>query len=281
MSHFIREQKQRFACFESLGAWWDHLKSGIRNLCINFCSQKRKLVNRKRNRLTRRLISAKRSFANGASSAVSEIRDLESALATLVSREAEGAMIRSPAKWFKEGEKPTSYFFHLEKKRAEKNSFDCLLDAAGLEKTAQDDIESILVEFYNNLFSKDVLDLQTQTELLGDLEFSLSDSERLSCEGEFTTNELLTALNGLQTGNSPRSDGLPAEFYLAFWEDLGDVLTRVLNEDYSSGSVTDSLRGGLLRLVYKRDDKRLPKNWRPISLLTRIIRSPLKQLLSV
>ena len=267
MSSFIREQKQRFACFDSLGAWWDHLKSGIRSLCIDFCSKKRKLANRERNRLTRRLISAKRSFANGASSVVSEIRDLESALASLVSREAEGAMIRSRAKWFEEGEKPSRYFFRLEKKRAEKNSFDCLLDANGVEKTAQGDIESILVDFYKNLFSKDVLDLQTQTELLSDLEFSLSDSERLSCEGEFTTNELLTALNGLQTGKSPGSDGLPTEFYLAFWEDLGDVLTRVLNEDYRSGSLTDSQREGLLRQVYKRDDKRLPKNWRPISLL--------------
>ena len=267
MSNFIREQKQRFACFESLGAWWDHLKSGIRNFCINFCSQKRKLANRERNRLTNCLISAKRRFVNGASSAASEIRNLESALASLVSREAEGAMIRSRAKWFEEGEKPTRYFFRLEKKRAEKNSFDCLLDAAGVEKTAQDDIESILVDFYKNLFTKDVLDLHIQSELLDGLDFSLSDSERLSCEGEFTEDELLTALNGLQTGKSPGSDGLPTEFYLAFWEDLGGVLTRVLNEDYRSGSLTDSQREGLLRLVYKRDDKRLPKNWRPISLL--------------
>jgi len=40
-----------------------------------------------------------------------------------------------------------------------------------------------------------------------------------------------------------------------------------LNERYRLGVLTDSQREGLLRFLYKKDDKRLPKNWRPISLL--------------
>ena len=163
--------------------------------------------------------------------------------------------------------RPTRYFFRLEKKRDEKNSFDCLLDANGLEKTAAADMESILVDFYRKLFAKDALDLRIQASLIDDLEFSLTASECDSCEGDFSSEELFSALKSLQTGKSPGSDGLPAELYIAFWEDLGDVLTLVLNECNRRGSLTDSQRGGLLRLVFKRDDKRLAKNWRPISLL--------------
>ena len=103
--------------------------------------------------------------------------------------------------------------------------------------------------------------------LIDDLEFSLTVSECDSYEGELSSEELFSALNSLQTGKSPGSDGLPTDFYIAFWEDLGDVLTLVLNECYRRGSLTDSQRGGLLRLVFKKDDKRLAKNWRPISLL--------------
>ena len=48
---------------------------------------------------------------------------------------------------------------------------------------------------------------------------------------------------------------------------MGDVLVLVLNERFHIGILTDSQREGLLRLLYKKDDRRLVKNWRPISLL--------------
>ena len=63
------------------------------------------------------------------------------------------------------------------------------------------------------------------------------------------------------------SDGLPPEFYLAFYDDLKDPFLNVLNECFRSGTLTDSQRESHLRLIYKKDDKRLAKNWRPISLL--------------
>ena len=54
--------------------------------------------------------------------------------------------------------------------------------------------------------------MQIQTELIDDLEFSLNDLEREQCEGLFTKEELFLALQGLQTGKSPGSDGLPTKF---------------------------------------------------------------------
>ena len=268
LSSVINRQKSRIADFDSLGAWWDDLKLVIRSTCISYCTRKRQSVNRDRNDLTKRLIRAKGAFHAGDDSVVSEIRDLEGALSSLISREAEGAKIRSRAKWIEEGEKPTRYFFRLEQKRAEKNSFDSVLDSDGVEKTSQSDIESVFVDFYRDLFAKDnSIDMQVQTELIDGLEFSLTDIERAGCEGLFTKDELFSALKGLQTGKTPGSDGLPTEFYLAFWDDLGDFLVLVLNERYRLGVLTCSQRESLLRLLYKKDDKRLPKNWRPISLL--------------
>ena len=119
-------------------------------------------------------------------------------------------------KWFEEGEKPTRYFLRRENQRAAENSFDSLINSQGEETSSQTDMESILVDFYKNLFSKDNLDLHVQQSLIDDLEFTLSDSERVSCEGDLTKDELFMALGGLQTGKSPGSDGLPTEFYKAF-----------------------------------------------------------------
>lgn len=65
----------------------------------------------------------------------------------MISKEAEGARIRSRGQWYEQGEKPTRYSFRLERKRAEKNSFVSLFDNNGIEKTAQSDLENILVDF--------------------------------------------------------------------------------------------------------------------------------------
>ena len=148
----------------------------------------------------------------------------------------------------------------LEQKRAEKNSFTSLFDANGIEKSTQSDIENILVDFYQSLFSKDTsLDMLIQSKLIDDLDLSLTDHERESCKGLFSHEELLSALQGLQTGKSPGSDGPPPEFYLAFYDDLKEPLLNVLNECFCAGTLTDSQRESHIRLIYKKDDKRQAK----------------------
>ena len=268
ISNLILAQKLKIASFPTLGDWWDNLKVLIRKSCISFSVRKWRAVNNSRNILTNQLIRAKRDFHAGVSRDESQIKSLEGAFSSLVLQEAEGAKIRSRAQWIEEGEKPTRFFFRLESKCAAKNSFVSLFDAFGAEKTSQSDIENILTAFYKNLFTKDpTIDMQIQTQIIDDLELSLTDHDRDSCEGAISAGELLFALKGLQTGKAPGSDGLPTEFYLAFWDDLGESLALVLNERFRLGILTDSQWESLLRLIHKKDDKRLPANWRPISLL--------------
>ena len=91
------------------------------------------------------------------------------------------------------------------------------------------------------MFAKDpAIDMQIQTAIIDDLELPLTDHDRDACEGILTTDELFIALKSLQTGKAPSSDGLPTEFYLAFWDDIGDSLGVRL------GVLTDSQRESLL-----------------------------------
>ena len=274
--------KLKIPDFVCLRDWWDSLKIEIRKATVNFCVRERRSQNQNRFVLTKRLIHAKNSFQPSA-----VIADLEGQLSALISKEAEGAKIRSRAQWFEEGEKPTRYFFRLERTRAISNSFSSLFDENGIEKTSQQDLENILTRFYQTLFTSDSLDMQIQTDIIDALEFSLTDHERELCEGLFTLDELFTALKGLQTGKTPGSDGLPTEFYLCFWDDLGELLLSVLNESFHAGSLAKSQYEGLLRLIYKKDERRLPKNWRPISLLntdyklaSKVITERLKKVMS-
>ena len=282
LKRVIADFKLKIQDFVSLRDWWDSLKIEIRKATVSFSVHERRLQNQNRILLTKRLIRAKNSSQPSA-----VIDDLEGQLSTLISKEAEGAKIRSRAQWFEEGEKPTRYFFRLERTRAISNSFSSLFDENGIEKTLQQDLENILTRFYQNLFTRDSLDMQIQTDIIDALEFSLTDYEREICEGLFTLNELSAALRGLQTGKTPGSDGLSTEFYLCFWDDLGELLLSVLNESFHAGSLAKSQYEGLLRLIYKKDERRLPKNWRPISLLntdyklaSKIITERLKKVMS-
>ena len=111
-----------------------------------------------------------------------------------------------------------------------KTIFWNLFNESGEEKFLHNDIELILVDFYKALFFKDSLNMQIQTKIVNDLDLSVSDLEREQCKGLFTKEELSAALKGLQTGKSPGSDGLPFEFYSAFWDLLCDPLLSVLND---------------------------------------------------
>ena len=130
------------------------------------------------NSLSKRFLRAKSAVFAGAPDQISNVNKLESALEAIIDSECEGARIRSRARWIEEGEKPTRFFFRLERKRAEKDNFESLPNESGEEKFSHDDLELVLVNFYKALLSKDCLNMQIQTEIIHDLDLSLSDAER-------------------------------------------------------------------------------------------------------
>ena len=108
LKRVIVDFKLKIPEFVSLRDWWDSLKIAIRKATVNFSVRERRLQNQNRIVLTKHLIRAKNSSQPSA-----VIDDLEGQLSALISKEAEGAKIRSCAQWFEEGEKPTRYFFIL------------------------------------------------------------------------------------------------------------------------------------------------------------------------
>ena len=110
-------------------------------------------------------------------------------------------------------------------------------------------------------------DLAVQSTLLDQLSLSLSSQQAGTCDGYNSPGEAYAALSGMAKSKSPRSDGFPAEFYLAFWDVLGTDLVEVFNASFDSGSLPLSQRGALISLIFKKGNRLEHKNWRPISLL--------------
>ena len=147
MTSLITTEKEKIPVFTSLGAWWDNLKIQIHRTCIDFSSRKRKKLLSERNSLTKRLLRAKLAVFAGDRDQISNVNKLESVLEVVINNECEGAKIRSRVRWIEEGEKPTRFFFRLERKRAEKSIFESLFNESGEEKFSHNEIELILVDF--------------------------------------------------------------------------------------------------------------------------------------
>ena len=58
----------------------------------------------------------------------------------------------------------------------------------------------------------------------------------------------------MSSGKSPGADGLPVEFYRRFWSLLGQDLIDVLNNSFTHGSLSDTQRQGILRLLFKKNN---------------------------
>ncbi len=88
------------------------------------------------------------------------------------------------------------------------------------------------------------------------------------CEGEITRVELLAALKETGNNKSPGIDGIPADFYKMFWNELGNHMLETINYIYHKGEMSVNHRKGVISLIPKKDrDTTFLKNWRPITLL--------------
>ena len=55
------------------------------------------------------------------------------------------------------------------------------------------------------------------------------------------------------TEKTPGTDGLPAEFYEVFWNDIFAILIRALNYAYETGQLSVTQRKGIIKLIPKKD----------------------------
>ena len=125
-------------------------------------------------------------------------------------------------------------------------------------------------DFYMNLFkNKCNPSSENCREFLTDLPMKyLNVEQKRLCEQPLSIDELENALMEMSEQKSPGNDGLPPEFYKKCWNVIKTHFFASVVQAKLRGELSASQRQAIIRLIEKKDkDKKLIKNWRPISLL--------------
>ena len=182
----------------------------------------------------------------------------------------QGTMMGSESRWYSEGEKNTKYFLNLEKRHFNKKAIKSLQLADNSIIKRDSEILKEAESFYRQLYSSS----PQVDDTYGNIFFPekntvmLDEQAQNECEGLLTEAECLESLKSVESNKSPGSDGLSAEFYEVFWNDVHHYLLNALNCAYAKGLLTVTQRRGLITLLPKKEQtgqflKELETNYPP------------------
>jgi exonuclease III len=268
----IKETQNLYESDMSPTQLWEIIKYEIKKRSINYGAIKKKETNKEMYNIEKELNVYDKLADILDSSIVNEnIEILKLKLQELQQIRTEGILLRAKARWVADGEKNTKYFFGLEKRNYLNKTINRLVDQNGTEIVDAQDILKTEKQYYETLYTEPPNYNTTDHEQLffpSESEVKLTENEKNTCEGKISNTECKNVIKTFQNGKSPGTDGLPAEFYKIFWNDIGNLVTNAFNHAYGQGEMTTSQKQSIITLLPKKDkDTSSLSNWRPISLL--------------
>ena len=191
---------------------------------------------------------------------------IENEILEIKQNKVRGIIFRSKVNWELHGEKPSKFFFALEKRNYFSKNMKAIKNDQGIICKEQKTILNEQVKFYKNLYTSNrevSFSLQPTAN-----ECILTNVERDLLEADIDLNEIESALKGMANNKTPGLDGLTKEFYSKFFNLLGPPLIKMYHDCFDKGILPPSTRRGLITLIPKKLANILElKSWRPLTLL--------------
>jgi exonuclease III len=140
---------------------------------------------------------------------------------------------RSRALWLTHGDKNTKFFHQKASQRRRTNKIEVIGDALNIPHTDQDEIEQILTNHFQQLYS--TLPTTNIPETVQVVNNRIDQDMHAYLSKDYTADEVFNAIKDMKSLAAPGPDGLPARFYHTYWDIVGPDVTkevlRVLNND--------------------------------------------------
>ena len=152
------------------------------------------------------------------------------------------------------------------RRRARQQSVNTLETADGEVLTEHEDISKHFYEVFKNKFKTPAAQ-EGSTSLLDELEPTICADDNAALCQDITLEEVAAAVKKSAPHKSPGEDGITGDFYKAMFHVVGQDLTAVLNEIWSTARVPEAFMRGIIVMVPKGGGARVVKDYRPITLL--------------
>ena len=183
-------------------------------------------------------------------------------------RKVKGFLLRTKIPKFEDCEPKISFLNSLEKRRGEQNMIYTLFDEnTQTLKCGTEEVKKVAYDFYASLYKKDPVDDNLQDVFINKIDRIVSIDDRSTLDQNLSEEELLNALNKIQNNKTPGMDGLTKEFYVHFWGCLKSPYLKCIDIIKVEKELTDMQKRGAINLIFKKGNRNLIKNYRPISLL--------------
>ena len=194
----------------------------IRGKTIAYAKKIMREKNEKENKLNEDIKLLQKEINDGNNipntSIIRTLQARQQELTALRKQKIEGIMVRSRVRWYKKGEKNSSYFCHLEKRNYTEKRIKTLTLCDGQEthdfKKILDELHKYYDKLYNgtpgqnsqwwNTIDKDRLNI-------------INNEESDILEGKINYEELAHAVKNMKNNKTPGTDGYPIEFVKFFW----------------------------------------------------------------
>ena len=255
--------------------FWEMIKMEIRSAMITYSKKESKSIRNRERELIRKLDDLDGTTCNNFSSphidgVLREYDELTAELQSIYEEKGKQAIFRAKCRWVENGERPTKYFFNLEKRNYNKKTISELRLQDDSTTNNRNVILDQIETYFKNLYTSDYTYSNEEWDSFTlNLKIPrLSDEDRDNLEGPLTYDECKKVIETFQADKAPGEDGFTAEFYKYFFELLGNDLIASFNEAQVKGELSISQRRGVITLTPKEDGSLLDlSNWRPITLL--------------
>ena len=171
----------------------------------------------------------------------------------------------------------TPYFLSLVKGSKKEDSLNNIVDENGTPFNSDEERKTYIRESFEKLYKipddEVMLKADSIKNFLGDVadnpvivESKLNEQERNYLQYDLTLEELDNSIAKAKTKSAPCADGFSNGFIKEYWHIFCIPLLKLSIKCYAENKLTDTFCSAEIKLIPKKGDTTLLKNWRPISM---------------
>ena len=176
-------------------------------------------------------------------------------------------------------EKITPYFLKLAKSNTSTAKMSAITDRQGLQFTSEPERKTFITNFYAEIYKlppgEQAWEDGSIENFLGPevcnhpivTDSKISPDTKILLDAPLSLFELDAAIDASRVRTAAGPDGIDNSFLKKFWKYFRLPLLSYANVCFNKKTLTPSFRTASLKLIPKKGDTSLIKNWRPISLL--------------